>query len=79
MALDFTDDKFLYYWAGGNGDIVFWKIPVTLYEPHKERIDDAFMLCRFGAEWGSLSSYCVRTLDFETLKEIDDNGSGEYP
>lgn len=69
--LDLKDPNFSYFWAANNGDVVFWRVPVELYEKYREQIDDAFQLDCFGEEWGSLWSCGVRTLDFATLKEIN--------
>lgn len=71
VQVNCSDPDFVFFWAAQNGDIVFWKIPVRLYERWQEQINEAFQAERFGEEWGSLSSFGVRTLDFETLKEID--------
>jgi hypothetical protein len=73
QPLDFSDPEHVFFWAGQNGDIVFWKIPVRLYERWQEQINDAFQAECFGEEWGSLSSFGVRTLDLATLKEIDEH------
>jgi hypothetical protein len=70
MALHFADPEFFYYWAANSGDVVFWKVPVKLFEEHGQKIEDAFASDRFGDEWGSLSSHSIRTLDLETLKLI---------
>jgi hypothetical protein len=73
MALHFADPTFLYWWSATDGDVVFWKVPVEFYEKHRRKIDDAFAADSFGYEWGQLSSHSIRTLDLETLTEIDKN------
>ena len=79
-TINFDDATYTCFWAATNGDVVFWKVPCELYDipdPQDEeqsRVQTAFMNELFGDEWGTLSSYSIRTLDHKTLAEIDGEG-----
>lgn len=77
-TINLDDANYDFKWAAQDGDVVFWKIPVDMEVKHGERIKDAFRMGCFGEEWGGLSSHSVRTLDLETLNEIDDYAHGDY-
>lgn len=78
--INFDDATYTCFWSATNGDVVFWKVPNEIYDiPHPQdadasRVQSAFMDELFGDEWGTLSSHSVRTLDRETLAEIDGEG-----
>jgi hypothetical protein len=71
--LNFDDANYEFYWAAQNGDVVFWKVPCELMDLEDEsggsRVVEAFQGCRFGEEWGSLSSHGIRTMDLKVLEE----------
>jgi len=70
---NFDDANYAFYWAAGDGDVVFWKVPCDLMDLEAEeggsRVVEAFQGCRFGEEWGSLSSHTIRTMTLEILEE----------
>ena len=72
-TLNFDDANYEFYWAAQNGDVVFWKVPCELMDLEDEsggsRVVEAFQGCRFGEEWGSLSSHGIRTMDLKVLEE----------
>lgn len=83
-TVNFDDANFKYYWAANSGDVVFWKVPIAMmdvkhYENSKfttydgNRVDQAFRDEYFGEEWGELWTAGVRTLDMDTLRELDGN------
>jgi uncharacterized small protein (DUF1192 family) len=72
-TLNLDDANYAFYWAAQNGDVVFWKVPCELMDLEDEsggsRVVEAFQGCRFGEEWGTLSSHGIRTMDLKVLEE----------
>jgi hypothetical protein len=74
-TLNFDDANYAFYWAAQDGDVIFWKVPCALMDLTNEeddegsRVVEAFQGCRFGEEWGSLSSHTIRTMTLEILEE----------
>lgn len=84
QTVNFDDENFKYYWAANDGDVVFWKVPIAMmdikhhlnskyYTYDGNRVDQAFRDEYFGEEWGELWTAGVRTLDMDTLRELDGN------
>lgn len=70
-TLNFGDGTHSFYWAAGNGDVVFWKVPEKLMELEDEdgecRVQSAME--SFGEEWGTLSSHSIKTMTLAILEE----------
>ena len=76
QLINFDDANYEYFWSATNGDVCLWKVPNDLYalehpEEGGSRVQQAFMDEHFGEEWGTLSSFGVRTMTREDLIEAD--------
>ena len=76
QLINFDDANYEYFWTAECGDVCLWKVPNELYalehpEDGGSRVQAAFMNEQFGEEWGGLSSFGVRTMTKEDLREAD--------